>query len=91
MGGSLEFDIHPETRQHALRESGLFDEFKMYAGYEDTAFTLANKLGEILLQIGQGCDAPEIDRIALRRPDPLGRYPERQNQMGSRSNKCRGW
>ena len=63
-GGSL--DLHPETGQHALQEGGLFDEFKRYARYDDTVFALADKLGERLLQAGQGRDAPEIDRGDLR-------------------------
>lgn len=63
-GGSL--DIHPETGQHALREGGLFDEFKKYARYDDTVFTLADKFGKRLLQFDQGRDAPEIDRRELR-------------------------
>ncbi|RYP89130.1 hypothetical protein DL769_000178 [Monosporascus sp. CRB-8-3] len=63
-GGSL--DIHAETGQHALREAGLFDEFKRYARYDDTSFALADKLGKRLLQVGQGRDAPEIDRSELR-------------------------
>jgi 2-polyprenyl-6-methoxyphenol hydroxylase-like FAD-dependent oxidoreductase len=62
--GSL--DIHPETDQHALREGGLFDEFKKYARYDDTVFAIANKLGKRLLELGQGRDAPEIDRSELR-------------------------
>jgi 2-polyprenyl-6-methoxyphenol hydroxylase-like FAD-dependent oxidoreductase len=64
VGGSL--DIHLETGQHALRESGLLDEFKKYARYDDTAVALADKLGNILFQLGQGRDAPEIDRSDLR-------------------------
>ena len=63
-GGSL--DIRPETGQHALREGGLFDEFKRYARYDDTVFAVADKLGKRLLQLGQGRDAPEIDRSDLR-------------------------
>ena len=63
-GGSL--DIRPETGQHALREGGLFDEFKRYARYDDTVFAVADKLGRRLLQLGQGRDAPEIDRSDLR-------------------------
>ena len=64
VGGSL--DIHPATGQHALREGGLIEEFKRYARYDDTLFTLTDKLGKRLLQIGQGRDAPEIDRGDLR-------------------------
>jgi 2-polyprenyl-6-methoxyphenol hydroxylase-like FAD-dependent oxidoreductase len=63
-GGSL--DLHPKTGQHALREGGLFDEFKKYARYEDTVFSIADKLGKRLLEFGQGRDAPEIDRSKLR-------------------------
>jgi 2-polyprenyl-6-methoxyphenol hydroxylase-like FAD-dependent oxidoreductase len=65
VGGSL--DIHTETGQHALREGGLFDEFKRYARYDDTAVALADRLGNRLLQLGQDRDAPEIDRSDLRR------------------------
>lgn len=63
-GGSL--DIHPPTGQHALRECGLFEEFKRYARYDDTVFTLTDKLGNKLLHLGQDRDAPEIDRHDLR-------------------------
>jgi 2-polyprenyl-6-methoxyphenol hydroxylase-like FAD-dependent oxidoreductase len=63
-GGSL--DLHPETRQHALREGGLFGEFKRYTRYDNTLFALADKLRKRLLQIGQGRDALEIDRSELR-------------------------
>ncbi len=64
VGGSL--DIHQNTGQHALREGGLFDEFKRYARYDDTAVAIADKFGKRLLQFGQGRDAPEIDRSDLR-------------------------
>ena len=63
-GGSL--DIHPETGQHALREGGLFDDFKKHARYDDTSIALADKFGNRLLQMGEGRDAPEIDRSDLR-------------------------
>lgn len=63
-GGSL--DIHAETGQLALKAAGLYDEFMKHARYEDTLFTIANKQGERVFQIGQGRDAPEIDRIWLR-------------------------
>jgi len=63
-GGSL--DIHPKTGQQALREAGLFDEFKKYARYDDTVFAIADKFGRRLLEFGQGRDAPEIDRSELR-------------------------
>lgn len=63
-GGSL--DIHAETGQRALKEAGLFDEFKKHARYEDDVLTLANQQGERVFQAGQGRDAPEIDRVILR-------------------------
>lgn len=63
-GGSL--DIHPETGQRALRECGLYDKFQKYARYEDTLFSLADKHGTKVFQIGEGHDAPEIDRRQLR-------------------------
>ncbi|KAL7941460.1 hypothetical protein V8C42DRAFT_334631 [Trichoderma barbatum] len=63
-GGSL--DIHAETGQLALKEAGLFDEFKKHARYEDEIFTIANQQGERLFQVGHARDAPEIDRISLR-------------------------
>lgn len=63
-GGSL--DIHGDTGQLALRECGLFDKFTQMARYADTVFTITDKGGEGFLEIGQGRDAPEIDRTALR-------------------------
>ena len=63
-GGSL--DLHPKTGQHALKEAGLFEEFQKHARYDDTVFSLADKLGNRLLEVGQGRDAPEIDRSQLR-------------------------
>ncbi|KAF2665083.1 FAD/NAD(P)-binding domain-containing protein [Microthyrium microscopicum] len=64
VGGSL--DIHGDTGQEALRQAGLIEEFKKYARYDDTAFVLTDKDGKRLLQMGEGRDAPEIDRVALR-------------------------
>ncbi|KAE8442682.1 hypothetical protein EG329_002927 [Mollisiaceae sp. DMI_Dod_QoI] len=63
-GGSL--DLRPKTGQLALQEGGLFDEFKKHARYDDTVFAIADKVGNKLLEFGQGRDAPEIDRSALR-------------------------
>ncbi|KAB5546828.1 hypothetical protein GE09DRAFT_192462 [Coniochaeta sp. 2T2.1] len=65
VGGSL--DLHPGTGQLALRECGLWDEFMVSARYDDTIFTIADKLGNRLLELGQGRDAPEIDRAELRK------------------------
>jgi 2-polyprenyl-6-methoxyphenol hydroxylase-like FAD-dependent oxidoreductase len=64
-GGSL--DIHAETGQQALIQAGLFTEFKKYARYEDTCVRLTDKVGKKVLEMGQGRDAPEIDRIELRK------------------------
>ncbi|PVH84286.1 FAD/NAD(P)-binding domain-containing protein [Cadophora sp. DSE1049] len=64
-GGSL--DIHAETGQRALREAGLFEEFKKFARYDDTAVAIADKRGKRVLEMGQERDAPEIDRSDLRR------------------------
>lgn len=63
-GGSL--DLHPKTGQKALQEGGLFDEFNKYARYDDTIFAITDKLGNRLLEFGEGRDAPEIDRRELR-------------------------
>ncbi|KAH6714296.1 hypothetical protein BKA61DRAFT_519412 [Leptodontidium sp. MPI-SDFR-AT-0119] len=64
-GGSL--DIRAETGQRALREAGLFEEFKRFARYDDTAVAIADNRGKRVLEMGQGRDAPEIDRSDLRR------------------------
>lgn len=64
-GGSL--DIHAETGQRALKEAGLFEQFKKFARYDDTAVAIADKRGKRVLEMGQERDAPEIDRADLRR------------------------
>lgn len=64
-GGSL--DIHAETGQQALKDGGVFDKFKSYARYDDTSVAIADQHGNIVLQMGQGRDAPEIDRGDLRK------------------------
>ncbi|KXJ86401.1 hypothetical protein Micbo1qcDRAFT_126326 [Microdochium bolleyi] len=63
-GGSL--DLHPATGQRALQDAGLFDDFKRVARYEDTLFTILDTQGVQHLRIGEGRDAPEIDRLQLR-------------------------
>ncbi|MCY9670691.1 FAD-dependent monooxygenase [Paenibacillus alginolyticus] len=66
-GGSL--DIHHDTGQKALREAGLFEEFKALARYEGQDFRLLDKTGKIYLdeiaESNEG-DRPEIDRGTLR-------------------------
>ncbi|KAM5342163.1 hypothetical protein ACJ41O_015194 [Fusarium nematophilum] len=68
-GGSL--DIHQQTGQEAIREAGLWDEFRKQARWEDDRFTVYDKHGKLHLeQKGSGYGAkegkPEIDRGALR-------------------------
>lgn len=64
-GGSL--DIRPGTGQLALREAGLFDEFRRMARYEDTVVSVFDRAGRRVFRMGQGRDAPEIDRGELAR------------------------
>lgn len=63
-GGSL--DLHPGSGQRALQDAGLFDEFKRFARYEDTVFSIRDTHGVEQLKVGEGRDAPEIDRRQLR-------------------------
>ncbi|RYP50878.1 hypothetical protein DL768_003713 [Monosporascus sp. mg162] len=63
-GGSL--DIHTETGQRALQEANLFDEFKKHARYVDERFRILDQRGKEWVSMGEGRDAPEIDRSALR-------------------------
>ncbi|KAH6622581.1 hypothetical protein F5144DRAFT_333768 [Chaetomium tenue] len=78
-GGSL--DIHPSTGQLALREAGLFDEFQRFARYEDTVVSVFDKAGRRVFGMGQGRDAPEIDRGELTRV-LLGAVPEGSVKWG---------
>ncbi|KAK3324931.1 hypothetical protein B0H66DRAFT_547117 [Apodospora peruviana] len=64
-GGSL--DLHPDSGQLALKQAGLFDEFLKHARYDATVFNILDKNGTSLLKIGDGRDAPEIDRPMLRK------------------------
>ncbi|KAL6855640.1 hypothetical protein J3F83DRAFT_770346 [Trichoderma novae-zelandiae] len=64
-GGSL--DIHGKSGQLVLKEAGLFEEFKKYARWEDTKTVVQDKTGATQLVFGEGDDAPEIDRAALRK------------------------
>lgn len=73
-GGTL--DLHAESGQLALREAGLYDEFKKYARPEGDALKVVNPAGTVLWDDNRlGGDAPltfetagrpEIDRIDLR-------------------------
>lgn len=65
-GGCL--DLHANSGQRAIKDAGLFDEFKKYARYGDaTIHSIFNHLGEKAFQFGEGRDAPEIDRADLRK------------------------
>jgi 2-polyprenyl-6-methoxyphenol hydroxylase-like FAD-dependent oxidoreductase len=64
-GGSL--DLKPTSGQRVVKEAGLFEEFKKYARWDDTLFVLADQQGEKYLEMGEERDAPEIDRVALRK------------------------
>lgn len=72
-GGTL--DLHPESGQLALREAGLFEEFKKRARPEGEAMKLVAPDGKILwdennetpvLRDIESQGRPEIDRLALR-------------------------
>ncbi|KAH7016260.1 uncharacterized protein B0I36DRAFT_368827 [Microdochium trichocladiopsis] len=63
-GGSL--DLRPGSGQRALEEAGLLDEFKRLARYEDTVFTICDTQAKEHLRLGEGRDAPEIDRLQLQ-------------------------
>lgn len=65
-GGCL--DLHPGSGQRAIKEAGLFNEFKKYGrGGDATIHLLYNHHGERVTHFGEGRDAPEIDRAALRK------------------------
>ncbi|KAF8651391.1 hypothetical protein AX16_004813 [Volvariella volvacea WC 439] len=78
-GGTL--DLHVETGQRALKEAGLFEEFKKIMRQEGEAFRLADKEGNLLIDEDEGGfggpppegeegtppGRPEVDRIQLRK------------------------
>ncbi|KAF9875362.1 monooxygenase FAD-binding protein [Colletotrichum karsti] len=63
-GGTL--DLHPPSGQQALKDAGLFDEFKKLARWDATRFTIQNTTCTLRHSFGEGRDAPEIDRLQLR-------------------------
>ncbi|KAM6534105.1 hypothetical protein FALCPG4_007043 [Fusarium falciforme] len=64
-GGSL--DIHGATGQEALKRGGLSAEFEKLARRNATVAQVADKTGKQLVKFGEGRDAPEIDRVQLRK------------------------
>lgn len=66
-GGSL--DIHVEDGQRALKEAGLFDDFKRLARY-DASNVIVDKNGDVFAKHGdddsEENNRPEIDRKNLR-------------------------
>ncbi|KAL2691348.1 hypothetical protein Neosp_001732 [[Neocosmospora] mangrovei] len=64
-GGSL--DLHGATGQEALRRGGLSVEFEKLARRDATVAQVADKTGKVLVRFGEGRDAPEIDRVQLRK------------------------
>ncbi|KAI8685416.1 hypothetical protein NCS55_00213500 [Fusarium keratoplasticum] len=64
-GGSL--DIHGATGQEALNRGGLSAEFEKLARRDATVAQVADRTGKLLVKFGEGRDAPEIDRVQLRK------------------------
>jgi 2-polyprenyl-6-methoxyphenol hydroxylase-like FAD-dependent oxidoreductase len=66
-GGML--DLHPESGQRALREAGLFEEFRKLINPQDEALRVLDRTGTLFIdqpaEEGLG-ERPEIDRRALR-------------------------
>ncbi|KAE8312884.1 hypothetical protein BDV41DRAFT_588559 [Aspergillus transmontanensis] len=64
-GGTL--DLHGPSGQLALKRAGLFDKFsKDLARWEASGLHIVDSRGATVLQIGEGTDRPEIDRLQLR-------------------------
>ncbi|HEX3786602.1 MAG TPA: NAD(P)/FAD-dependent oxidoreductase [Pseudonocardiaceae bacterium] len=64
-GGSL--DIHEESGQVALREAGLYEEFRRNTHPEAEHVRVLDKSAHVFLDAGGGGGRPEIDRTVLRR------------------------
>lgn len=66
-GASGTLDLHAHTAQRALKEAGLYEEFKKRARF-DVPTVLADKQGRVHARLqGEGdTDRPEIDRTHLR-------------------------
>ncbi|KAL5625819.1 hypothetical protein FOBRF1_000162 [Fusarium oxysporum] len=64
-GGTL--DIHASSGQVALKETQLFDEFKSIARWDASRVFMQNPSGTVTAVFGDERDAPEIDRLQLRK------------------------
>ncbi|KAH7172890.1 hypothetical protein DER46DRAFT_551423 [Fusarium sp. MPI-SDFR-AT-0072] len=64
-GGTL--DIHASSGQAALKEARLFDEFKSIARWDASRVLMQNPSGTVTAVFGDERDAPEIDRLQLRK------------------------
>ncbi|KAE8341788.1 hypothetical protein BDV24DRAFT_150905 [Aspergillus arachidicola] len=64
-GGTL--DLHGPSGQLALKRAGLFDRFsKNLARWEASGLHIVDSRGATVIQVGEGSDRPEIDRLQLR-------------------------
>ncbi|KAL5600481.1 hypothetical protein FOVSG1_008293 [Fusarium oxysporum f. sp. vasinfectum] len=64
-GGTL--DIRASSGQVALKEARLFDEFKSIARWDASRVFMQNPSGTVTAVFGDERDAPEIDRLQLRK------------------------
>ncbi|KLO92186.1 tetracycline resistance protein [Fusarium fujikuroi] len=64
-GGTL--DIHASSGQLALKEARLFDKFKSLARWDASRVFMQNPAGTVKAVFGEDRDAPEIDRLQLRK------------------------
>lgn len=64
-GGTL--DIHASSGQLALKEAQLFDKFKSIARWDASRVFMQNPTGTVKAVFGEDRDAPEIDRLQLRK------------------------
>jgi 2-polyprenyl-6-methoxyphenol hydroxylase-like FAD-dependent oxidoreductase len=64
-GGTL--DIHRSSGQLALKEAKLFDEFEKVARWDASRVCMQNPSGTVKAVFGEDRDAPEIDRLQLRK------------------------
>lgn len=80
-GGTL--DLHPRSGQLALKEAGLFEDFKKHARYEGEDFILCDKTGKRHIQIkGTNRGRPEIDRVVFEE-DSFGKFAWGHDTMGT--------